>query len=890
MMEKLKLNLKTDKFYFYLLALIISFLLILWFKDGKIIASGEDGLFLLNAEKSLIIFDNLWIENGTGFSTTDFLPRLPFSYFINALSFLGFPPFLIQAVVFFILMYTGCFFFFKLVYYLNKTSSYVRELSFFSAFFYLFNPFSLTQIWNRQLYSQYFLFALLPLILYLYIKGIEEKKYQNIIYIAFASLIFSTAFGLITNVLVLWSVIAIYSFYYFFTNKQKLFAIFYFLLNILVWGLANLWWIAPFYINLQSDSLFTSKINPFENLNTLRALSNYFDIYNVSRLLQENYFFRNLELKDFYSNYYLQIFSYLAPVLILINSLSIYLDKRLRFFTILFVIGLFVSLGSNFPFGAIFEFFFTKITFLQSFRNPYEKFGIVYVVGYVVLLSYSLLFLLKNKKSKIFLTCFILLWLYYLNPLIYGNRLDSNKVSSPFYLKSFNVKLDELVDERKHQRITALPLTGEGISTNWGYSGVEPSVYLYNFPFVSYRINTPIQLDYLNKLNEKILSGNTFELQLSLINSKHVLLKNDLVGEENFNESSITQKKVLDFSKVEEIKCDKVEFEKNMIEGKKVIACNLKNYVINDSFLIKIESPINVSPVEVNLIDNMGNRNIWRDPEQVNNPNLTTTYLINSDKATEKSKNFNYSKLLNIYLVVNKNIDVESLNLYTFYFYKTPVKFEKNENSFQKLYSFKEGSLYELTEFNEPNQIGYISSVTTVEGLSEIFSLGKISEELSSTSIIAKNQNKGKFFDANQFFYLNENVVSKKISPAKYWIENNPSKNNLQNIQLLNTFNSSWVILKDISLTDLDGGFLNTYNLIQKSQSNKLNFNHLISNGFANFWQIKNNEDHKGYAVIFLPQLYKDFGIYISGLFYVILLLILILLNLTKFFKSLKKL
>lgn len=882
MMEKLKLIISKEEFYLKCLIFLITILLFVWFRDGKLISSGEDGPFLLNPEKALIVFDNLWIENGTGFSTTDFLPRLPFAYFIYSLSSIGLTPVVIQSITFFILMVTGTLSVFKLVKFFNKDNFFSNQLSFFAAFFYLFNPFSLTQVWNRQLYSQYFLFAALPLLLYLFVRGLEEKNFKFIAYFSIASLFLSTTFGLITNVLVIWSVILLYTLYYFFTKKGKIYTINFFISNLILWVVSSLWWVVPFYLNLQGDNLFTNKINTFENLNTLRTISGYSDIYNVSRLLQDNYFFRDASLKDFYSNYYLQILSYLTPVLIILCSLSIFKDKRLRFFTILFLVGLFVSLGSNYPFGFIFEFLFTKISFLQSFRNPYEKFGIVYVLGYSVLFSYSILFLLKNLKSRLVLILFFSFWIYYLSPLLVGDRIEITKIIKPEHPSKISTRFEEVSIREKNYRVTSLPLTGEGISTIWDYSGVEPSLYVYNFPVISYRVNTPIQLDYLNKLNEQIVGGGTFELQLSLLNSKYILLRNDLINEEAFQEKDITQKKVLDLTKVENLNCIKIAYEKNLIENKKVISCTLDKFPLTDSFLIKIESPLNISPIEVNIFDSLGNRNIWREPEQINNPNLTTSYLISSDKTSEKSKVINYNKIVNINIVVNKNIDVENLNLYTFNFYKTPFKLVKNDNNFQKIYSFKNNYLYEVLDFNEPNQFGYINSIKTADSLTEIFSTEKISESLKNTSIVASNQNKNKFYDANYLEYNEQKINGEKIAISKYWIKNNPSKNNLQNLQLLNTYNSQWVVLKDISKSELDGGFLNTYNLIQKSLNNNLNFTHIISNGYANFWQIKNNEDHNGYAVVFLPQIYKDLFIYISGFIYSLIVLFLVISHFKK--------
>ena len=875
MMEKLKSwknkIFENDKFYISLIFLLIATLLVIWFKDGKVIASGEDGPFLINPEKALKVFSNIWIENGTGFATTDFLPRITFAYFIYFLNFFGVPTFVIQMLTFLILMFTGCLSVYKLSLNFFKLTENREFISFFASIFYLFNPYSLTQIWNRQLYSQYFLFALFPLLLLFFIKGLTEKKYINIIYFTFTSLFFSSAFGLITNLLVIWSVILLYLVYFIFTNKEKtIFAISYFLILVISWLIGNSWWLAPFIVNLTGENVFSSKTNPFENIGILRSLSRNFDILMISRLMQDNYFFRDLNLKDFYSNIYLQVFSFIAPVLILFNIKKIFQDKKARFLLITFFIGLFVSLGSNYPFGFIFEFFFNKFLFLQAFRNSYEKYGIVFMFSYIIILGYSLNFFLKNYYKKFLLIFFVSIWFYYLSPLIVGQRIQVTQINNPLFLKNTSLKLDELVENDRNFKITALPITGEGISTDWGYGGVDPYLYLFDYPFISYRVNTPIQLDILNKLNEKIVNGERYDNLLSLLNSKYIYLKNDLVSEEKYDEINLTKKRVLDYEKIEDINCKSVQYEKNLIENKKVISCVMDNYKLDKNFLVKVTTPYDFSPIELDIIDNIGNRSIWIDPDKHLNTNLSTTFMIYSERAHEKSRELNYGKVKNLNLVVDKNIDIENLNLQSIKFYKTPYKYVENDIRFNKLFTNEGSSLYELVNFKKPLFFGYINSLSTVRSIDSLIEETKI-DNLEKNSYIVETQNKNKYFNSKEVNYQNPAVSGIKIDNQKYFLPNNKSESGVVNIQLLNTYNSQWVLLDNTKFKDLEDGFLNSYRLLLKTMHPDKSINHLISNGYGNLWQVNNPENQDGYAVIFLPQIYKDFFGNISILFYIIL-------------------
>src|SRR6185436_2830373 len=50
-------------------------------------------------------------------------------------------------------------------------------------------------------------------------------------------------------------------------------------------------------------------------------------------------------------------------------------NKEILFLGILFTVVLFLMKGNNQPFGELFQFVFEKSTYLQVFRNPFEKFS-----------------------------------------------------------------------------------------------------------------------------------------------------------------------------------------------------------------------------------------------------------------------------------------------------------------------------------------------------------------------------------------------------------------------------------------------------------------------------------------------------------------------------------
>ena len=184
------------RFKYLLLLIFLPLLLVfIWFNGGLIIGKGEEGLIFYNLSKNLELSQSAWVDVNTGMPNLYWLPRLPALYIASFLEAkLGFPQHIIQAGLFYLLIVTGI----VSVYYLTQCllehhpSRYV--IAFISALFYLLNPFSVSQVWGRGLYPQYFSFALFPLSLLLLVYGLSRRKYIYLILLLFSSSIYSLSF------------------------------------------------------------------------------------------------------------------------------------------------------------------------------------------------------------------------------------------------------------------------------------------------------------------------------------------------------------------------------------------------------------------------------------------------------------------------------------------------------------------------------------------------------------------------------------------------------------------------------------------------------------------------------------------------------------------------
>ncbi len=322
LLRYLKLNSDLiNKILFIILLIIPLVIVLVWFHQGGIIAGGEEGLPIYNSHITLKLSDSLWVPIETGLFAIDFYPRLPLALLYSSLNTLHISSFLFQAGMFYILMAIGMISTFALVLYLTQSKKYRHTSAFASSVFYFLNPYSMTQVWQRGLYAQYFMFALLPLAILLFAYGLDKKKYIYIYLLIVVSFIFSTAFGLVTNIIVFWSVIMLYFIVYIYVNKNNyIFAIRYIGLCLFLWSAANAWWFLPLLIF--NHNIFSGKAGNIQNnLSTLVGVSQYFPFPTIIRLMQDFFFVTaNLYGKS-YTIVRFEILSWIPPVLLIIGLL-----------------------------------------------------------------------------------------------------------------------------------------------------------------------------------------------------------------------------------------------------------------------------------------------------------------------------------------------------------------------------------------------------------------------------------------------------------------------------------------------------------------------------------------------------------------------------------------
>lgn len=491
-----KININKSVLFLSLISLLI---VIIWFRDGLIFAGGEEGLTFYNLSRHLKLIAYLWYDTATGIPTITYLPRLPYFFIMEKLYQTHISSVALQSFTFFILILTGTLSVFYISReFIDKNIKNSKYIYFISGLFYLLNPFSMIQIWGRSLYVQFFAFALIPFFLLMFILLLKTKKLFFGFFALFSSAILATGISHPALIAGLWVPVLFFLLFHIFeyrkNRKEVIYSTILFFLIIAGWVMINMWWILPYFIN--GNQVFSSYlVNATEyNLGSLRGVSRTSPFALIIRLLHGGYLFESQYYGPIYLNFFFSLISWIIP-LSLLFSLSIFKKlKSFKFFSILLLLSLFISLGSNPPFGWFFEWLFINIPFMQAFRNPYEKFGLILLIAYVPFFAIGITELsqwiskrfFKNHLQKIILSVFIfLVCIIYVWPLWTGQFAGGIKnnpwVKVPKYYVEAN---DWFNNQEKEFRIINIPLNnGDGIKfSNWqhSYQGIEPSEYLFD--------------------------------------------------------------------------------------------------------------------------------------------------------------------------------------------------------------------------------------------------------------------------------------------------------------------------------------------------------------------------------------------------------------------------
>lgn len=385
--------------------------------------------------------------------------------------------------------------FYSLLVYLTKN----KQVSFLGACFYLLNIGTLQNFYvTFEPFSSFF--AFFPWLIYFLFKYLNKPNKKTLFLFGLFSLL-GTSFAYVQTIFLVYLILLLIILLFYVLKKElvsKKNKILDSLKILIVVLLTNSFWLLPvslftlknsdMTINAKGNLMTTESVflrnNKFGNFQDLIQLRGYwfdftdFDQWGNTVFLLEPW-------KTHFQNPLVSFISFIYFALILLGVSSVFILKKLPselkklrwLFLILFLFCCFILLGSNPPFGFLYDFLRENIPlFSQVFRSSFTKWIVPYSLFYSLLLTFGLNFVFLKLRNKLFQLLFSLLFfislIFYSWPAFQGHFFyERLRVQIPeAYFELFTYFKNEV---SASSRIANLPQHSfYGWQWNdWGYRG-----------------------------------------------------------------------------------------------------------------------------------------------------------------------------------------------------------------------------------------------------------------------------------------------------------------------------------------------------------------------------------------------------------------------------------
>ncbi|MHB1703228.1 MAG: hypothetical protein ACYCS0_03280 [bacterium] len=541
-----------------LIFIVLSFVPLLWLysKNGTFYAKGHSGLWFIFYNPAYILKSIPYLISSNNLG----LPWIHFYFYPFTLIF-SFIYYLIgnnyqyaQIVYYGLTIFFSLFYFYLFIIELFGDDNNKKIIASISAIFYVFN--FITIFYLLFLYtggSALFLLLFTSSILYYFLKGFKNKKLTYLLIIAsFISLyvMFLAIFQVFFQTIWLF----IFFFFYLilkadsFTRLKEdlnyLLKMFFAILFI------NIWWIVPFFAfafgnNAYSNAknIFKSFFHIYAQINPFSNAQNLLSYLRNESFLKGNwiYKFSHLRWEKVYFDPFFIIIGFFIVFILLIPAIKN--PKRYFMFVLLYLIGIYFSIGFEYPFKNF------KVLLLEHLPLHYLfyqniSFSIVVVVSASILFGSGAVIIYEYIKHKIGdrLSMVALFFIIFSCCIIYVFPLWSNNIFKsyanykgkkiPYLVKVPNYynKAENFFSKTKiNYNILSLPLFYPNINFNWhfGYLGGMPLYLLYGHSIIRVVSNNEPQASLLILLqNYEYPNLQNF---LGKFSTRYVILQNDVI-------------------------------------------------------------------------------------------------------------------------------------------------------------------------------------------------------------------------------------------------------------------------------------------------------------------------------------------------------------------------
>ena len=544
----------------FFVVVIFGFCPLLWFKEDLLIGGG-DYHFFLDPSSYLPKYLHTWSNlTNFGFPVLNISFLFPMITFWSFLKGLGLTLLLIEKLWFITVFATTGLSMYFLVRFLqnpedpSRPASFIQHLARLAAVAaYLFNPYAMNDALSPTMRP---MAALLPLLVLLWMKGLRQTKGcgRTALLIGLISIFLSTSNGHPAASTPIIIACLTYLLIFVLATRRFFQALKFLLLSSIFLLLFNLWWFLQFLLSsLSSYSSLSGSIKT----NLFIGASH---IYETFRFMG-NWAFRSIGDIPYAHLYYEPIFLVLTFIVPIIALSALYFaprDKNVISFALLGLIGVFLSKGTNPPFGGIFGFFFDHVPGFVLYREPYARFTEIQVFAFSTLFGLAIpkfsarLSALSNLRSygpvKVFRKFWPLAVIFSILitafPLFTGQIVQDESWGRKSY-ESLRVKVPEywmelkewLKEDDPQARILLLPKLTYVNYYSWpfgGSSGSPIATLFLNNPVVTnpeFDIETYFGDSLIRKFYQLYKPNADYLLTplFNIFNTDYVLIHNDIV-------------------------------------------------------------------------------------------------------------------------------------------------------------------------------------------------------------------------------------------------------------------------------------------------------------------------------------------------------------------------
>ncbi|MFC2149823.1 DUF6541 family protein, partial [Candidatus Auribacterota bacterium] len=476
------------------------------------------------------------------FEVSLIFPLLGFFYILKIIGL----TILTSEKILFVLYYflSGCSMYYLVSVLTRKGSTGRGPSRVIAALFYMFNYFT---VLFTPLLTQYIAYSLFPLILGLYVKGLEDtenrflRSFLFVLALSFLPAAFSNPpfVAMIVIALVLYGVFDLVFVHRF---RKTLHFIQFNFLSVVLYLLINMWFLGVWYF------YFATKGNMYLSSSILPGYWNPGSTLSETFVLQGSWAWNDQYFCYFYNYFEKTLFKVLPYIFTIIAFSFVFLRRksvRVWFFVFLAFIGIFFAKGRWGLFGSFYAWLFDNLPMFWIFREPHTKFTLLTVISFSILLGITLpsicrLIIDRYKKMSLFLVISMYgliiavigfnSWPAFSGDVIPGKRGDipSFHVKVPDYWKDAQEWVNNNNDDFRLFELPENKWASVWLSWKHGFAaGGDPVKFLFNKPAVQVPATNAVAKQIYDSLDKNEMSK-LYKL-LHMLDVGYILQRNDFM-------------------------------------------------------------------------------------------------------------------------------------------------------------------------------------------------------------------------------------------------------------------------------------------------------------------------------------------------------------------------